>query len=394
MRPRPARSPSPSARPGTCTWSNRTSSACRPASSAAGAQSCLVPLASAAESWSGRLPGRSISWELAAPHISRTAAGIEVARDEAQSPYHARFTQGATLVPRFLLMVEDAPASPIGVASGRREVRSMRSANEKLPWKELPALQGSIEQEFIRPVHLGATLLPFRLLEPWLGVIPWDGSTLLEGSDPRIDLYPGLAEWWTSAEAVWEANKGESHLTLLERIDYRNGLSLQFPVSRHRILYTKSGQYLAAARLDDPRVVVDHKLYWATAGSLEEAQYLTAILNSPALTKLVAPMQARGEHNPRDFDKQVWRLPIPLFDPEDEQHQAARRPCRPSGGDGRSGRCQRPPHLPGAASPHPRGTRPAGRRSGDRRDRARSPEGQFFHLKLPTREELDQAAET
>lgn len=46
-----------------------------------------------------------------------------------------------------------------------------------------------------------------------------------------------------------------------------------------------------------------------------------AILNSPALTKLVAPMQSRGEHNPRDFDKQVWRLPIPIYDPADSRHR-------------------------------------------------------------------------
>jgi len=280
-----------------------------------------VPLPSEAESWSGRLPGRGISWELAAPHVTRTPAGVEVARDAPASPYHARFTQGATLVPRFLLMVEDAPSSPIGVAAGRRAVRSMRSANEKLPWKHLPALQGAVEQEFVRPVHLGSTLLPFRLLEPWLGIVPWDGTTLLDSANPRLDAYPGLADWWTRAEAVWDENKGESHLTLLEQIDFRNKLSLQFPVPPHRILYTKGGQYLAATRIEDTQALIDHKLYWATANSIEEARYLTAILNSLALTKLVAPLQSRGEHNPRDFDKLVWRLPIPLFDSADDVHQ-------------------------------------------------------------------------
>ena len=85
---------------------------------------------------------------------------MEVARDAPASPYHARFTQGATLVPRFLLMVEDAPSSPLGVAAGRRAVRSMRTANEKQPWKDLPGAQGSVEQEFVRPVHLGSTLCP------------------------------------------------------------------------------------------------------------------------------------------------------------------------------------------------------------------------------------------
>ena len=32
-------------------------------------------------------------------------------------------------------------------------------------------------------------------------------------------------------------------------------------------------------------------------------------------------MQSRGEHNPRDFDKLVWRLPIPLYDPDDQDHR-------------------------------------------------------------------------
>ena len=55
--------------------------------------------------------------------------------------------------------------------------------------------------------------------------------------------------------------------------------------------------------------------------AFKEAQYLTAILNSPALTQLLAPMQSRGEHNPRDFDMLVWRLPIPLFDANSPQHR-------------------------------------------------------------------------
>jgi hypothetical protein len=218
-------------------------------------------------------------------------------------------------------MVEDVPASPLGVAAGRRAVRSRRTANEKRPWKLLPALHGAIEAEFIRPVHLGATLLPFRLLQPWLGVIPWDGERLLDSTDPRLELYPGLADWWTRAEEIWDGNKGESHLTLLERSDYRKGLSQQFPTAKHRVYYSASGQYLAAARAEDERAVVEHKLYWAAAESLDEARYLTALLNSPALTGPLASRQSRGEHNPRDFDKLVWELPIPRFEPNDPIHR-------------------------------------------------------------------------
>ena len=143
---------------------------------------------------------------------------------------------------------------------------------------------------------------------------------MLDGSDAKIDLYPGLAAWWRQAESVWEEHKGRNTLTLLGEINFRNKLTLQFPAAPHRVVYTKGGQYLAAARIDDQRVVIDHKLYWATASSLDEARYLTATLNSPALTKLVTPMMSRGEHNPRDFDKQVWRLPVPIYDPADNAH--------------------------------------------------------------------------
>jgi SAM-dependent methyltransferase len=274
-----------------------------------------------AECWSGRLPGRNISWELAGPRLSRTPAGIGVDEGEVNSPYHSRFTQGATLVPSVLIAVEDAPASPIGVAAGRRAVRSRRDANEKSPWKHLGGLEGSVERLFVRPVHLGANLLPYRLLSPRLAVVTWDGSRMLDGSDPSIGLYPGLAEWWTRAESLWDEHKGENRLALLDRVDFRHGISDQFPMSPDRVLYTKSGQYLAAARLNDTDGVVDQSLYWATASSPNEASYLTAILNSPGLTKLLAPLQSRGEHNPRHFAKIVWHLPIPPFDPDEDDHQ-------------------------------------------------------------------------
>lgn len=80
--------------------------------------------------------------------------------------------------------------------------------------------------------------------------------------------------------------------------------------------------YLAAAVLTDQRAVVEHALYWGAASTMDEARYLTAILNSDALTQALRPLQARGEHNPRHYDKYVWRAPIPIFDPADEEHQA------------------------------------------------------------------------
>jgi hypothetical protein len=279
------------------------------------------PLTSDAEEWSGRLPRGNIAWAEAAPRLSRESGGIRVARDAPSSPYAQRFIQGATLVPRVLLVVEDAPAGPLGVGSGRRLVRSKRSSQEKRPWKDVPTLEGVVESIFVRPAFFGSTILPFRLLLPELAVIPWDGTRLLDSDDVRLDLYPDFARWWRSAERIWKQHRSSERLNLLARLDFQRGLRQQLPVMPLRIAYGASGQYLAAAIVEDDQAVIEHKLYWATIASRDEGHYLCAILNSPATTLAVRPLQSRGEHNPRDFDKYIWQLPIPTYDALDPLHQ-------------------------------------------------------------------------
>ncbi|MDN5916925.1 MAG: hypothetical protein L0I76_17770, partial [Pseudonocardia sp.] len=271
------------------------------------------------ENWSGRVPRRNAALSVARPALTRAAATATATGQ--RSPYASRFTQGATLVPRVLVLVEPAQAGPFGAGAGRRMVTSHRSSNEKQPWKELPGMSGSVEKQFIRPILAGDTILPFRAKEPHLGVIPWDGKRLLQGGDDNIDLYPGFADWWRSAERVWESHRTNDKLSLLDQLDYRRKLQAQFPAAQHRVVYSASGMYLAAARVSSETAVTSHVLYWATASTIDEARFLTAILNSPALLELVRPLQARGEHNPRHFDKYVFQVPFPLYDEENDQHQ-------------------------------------------------------------------------
>jgi hypothetical protein len=79
--------------------------------------------------------------------------------------------------------------------------------------------------------------------------------------------------------------------------------------------------YMAAVVVSDPVAVIEHKLYWGPAENLDEARFLTAVLNSDFLTAAVRPLQGRGEHNPRDFDKYVFRLPIPLYNGDIAAHR-------------------------------------------------------------------------
>jgi len=145
---------------------------------------------------------------------------------------------------------------------------------------------------------------------------------MLHGGDERIDYYPGLAAWWREAEELWKANRSSSRLELAGRLDYRHGISDQFPVPERRVVYTKSGMYLAATYVSDQRAIIDQALYWAAAASEDEARYLVTILNSETMTQRVRPLQARGQHNPRHFAKHVWRVPVPMYDPGDSRHRS------------------------------------------------------------------------
>ena len=88
-----------------------------------------------------------------------------------------------------------------------------------------------------------------------------------------------------------------------------------------RVVYAKSGKHLAAAVVEQREAFIDHKLYWAAVESYAEAFYLAGLLNSEAIRTKIAALQSRGRWGARDFDKLVFELPIPRFEPSDPLHR-------------------------------------------------------------------------
>jgi len=277
------------------------------------------PLPTELEVWTGRVPEQNSNWDAVKSRLVQSPGKSQPASDDPTSPWADRFRQGATIVPRLLFFVTSQAAGPLGMPAGKAGVRSLQRVNDKKPWKHLPALEGVVETEFIRPVLLGESVIPFRIAETFEAVIPRDREGLMDGQSDRLDAYEGLASWWRRAEAIWEEHRSSDRLTLIERSDYQHTLEHQFPIQPHRIVYNRSGMHLVAARLNDRRVVIDNSLYWATAASTAEAQYLCAILNSVKFTELVRPFMSYGKDE-RDFHKHIWQIPVPLYDPTDDLH--------------------------------------------------------------------------
>lgn len=290
---------------------------------------CAMPQEAIAHS--GAVAERGTRWQEAEAQLERATKTISPGSTVAPaSPYAELFREGATVLPSALLRVERLPVGPLGAPSGQIRVRSLRSSLEKEPWKNLESMEDFVEADFVQPVYLGSGIAPFRTLATIDAVVPWQEGSLMEGEDPRLDDSLGLARWWRAAEEKWETHKsGSNKLTLRERLNFHKGIEKQYPRAPHRVLYTKSGNQIAACRLDTSPALIDHTLYWAAVDSEEEAHYLAAIFNSTPLHELVEPLMSEGLFGKRHIDKYVFQTPIPAFNPSAALHiELATLGCR------------------------------------------------------------------
>lgn len=284
------------------------------------ASTLATAMPSVIENWSGKVPTGS-TWKEAQLAISRVASTSND-REYTGSLYGQKFRNGATIFPRVLFMVQQAAVTNLGMSQGKIQVMSARSSQEKGVWAALPSRSATpVEAQFVFDVHLGSTLLPFRMIKPQSAVLPYSltKGMMFDPASAEGDAFPLLKKWWGVNEADW-VQSGSGKMSLLEQLNYMGKFESQFPIANIRLAYTKAGTRLAAAVVEDPNAVIDHKLYWASIKSKEEGLYLCAILNSQTAQTWVEPLQSRGNMGARDFDKYVWELPIAIFDNENDLH--------------------------------------------------------------------------
>jgi hypothetical protein len=274
--------------------------------------------------YSGDLPCRDAPEDVADRHLRfqenapRPQQGVFVGG----SPYRAMFRQGATLVPRMLCLVERKQVGRIlGADQSAPYVESRRTTQEKKPWKSLRGIEGRVEAEFVRPVLLGESILPYRIFRPFEGVIPvTDQGTVVDSQAAATRGYQGLSAWMQAAERVWSDHAESGDMTLVGRWNFHNELGSQFPLPAFRVIYSASGTLPAATLVYNGGAVIEHKLYWSSFSTEHEARYLLALLNSEAARRRIAGLQSRGQWGARDFDKVMFTLPIPRFDPTVSLH--------------------------------------------------------------------------
>ena len=287
------------------------------------------PLTGSVERWRGTA---------GAEDVRRETAGIIDTGAAGESPYGGYSRQGATIVPRVLFFVSETENTAIVQAAPTVTVNPRQGSQDKAPWKDLDltAITGqTVEKRHLFSVDLGESIAPYVTLEPLKALLPLKRG---DAAIPTDDSGPGgirlgglerrMRQRWQTVSRMWEENKAlANNLNLVERLDYVRNLSSQLEWQQDagngllRVVYTKSGEPTAAL-LQDSEALIDHLLYWIPCSTIDEADYLLAIINSDALQAAVKPLMSKGQFGPRDLHKHLWKLPIPGFDPTQELHVA------------------------------------------------------------------------
>jgi hypothetical protein len=251
-------------------------------------------LPTAVEVFSGHLPRRDAHRDEADEWLTLRASAWPTGA-ASQSEYAAAFHAGAKLDPRRLILVERVPAGRLGENPAAPLVRGRTGTLDKKPWKQLTPPEGAVEAEFLRPVYLGESIGPFVAFDPVLAVIPWSehNRALLTSDSAAKEGFSLLSAWLGTCEALWTKH-GKGRTSFREKLDFYHLLTTQFPIRGPRVVYSKSGTNPAAAIITDDRAVIDHKLYWSTIATEDEAHYLVAIFNSETARSRVEHWQSQG----------------------------------------------------------------------------------------------------
>jgi hypothetical protein len=203
--------------------------------------------------YSGTLPYRDAPEKIADKVLKlvKNAPAPTEGTFEGGSEYRSAFRNGATLYPRMLCFVERKQAGRLGANPSAPLVASRRSNQEKPPWKDLPSINNAVEAEFLRPLMLGESILPFRVFRPFEIVAPLDANGKLLNAEAAANRgFTNLHVWMRRAEKLWDEHT-MSKASLIEQLDYFGKLSAQFPIAPLRVVYSKAGTQPAACLIRD-----------------------------------------------------------------------------------------------------------------------------------------------
>lgn len=299
----------------------------------------------------GRLTKHNSSWEIAQAKIAESKTTYfysqqgkssaftksQVKQNLKSNPYKKLFTQGATIVPRTFYFIEADKNFEINANKDNREpkVKTLNSikADAKKPWNEI-SFKGHMHSECIFYTAISRSILPFILFNPDFVTLP----ILIENNKNKKQIniytpdellklgYIKSYKWFKDCENIWDINKTEKskNMSANDRINFQKGLTSQNLNAPYLVLYNASAKDANATivkREDyDLEFIVESKTYALYTDNLNEAYYLTSILNSTLPNAMMKDFQSKGLFGARDVHKKILDIYFPQYDEANKIH--------------------------------------------------------------------------
>ncbi|HMF30813.1 MAG TPA: N-6 DNA methylase, partial [Candidatus Lokiarchaeia archaeon] len=239
----------------------------------------------------------------------------------APSPYHDRFFQGASLVPRNLVFVKiQSVDGGLVIITPDPSVKAQYDKG----WDFLPYESAQVWAADVRKVIKSTELLPFHALGTCLNFLPLRAvEDDVDGVGPYYD-FPDPAEMeehsrqhYLHLEELYQQHRQAAGAvpTLREELTYLNKLCNRVQRAPLRVIHNASGTIPKAAILRDDTIIVDSTLYQCACRSDDEAYYLLGIINSPVLRdniSRICPTGAKG--SVRHLNLSLWDFPFPEYE--------------------------------------------------------------------------------
>jgi hypothetical protein len=301
--------------------------------------------------FSARLREHNCQWAEAVPKLTETPATWYYAKqgqssafstrkmkaNNLENPYKKLFRNGATIFPRcfyFVDLVGETPSDwhdrllTVSTAEGIK-------TDAKVPWKSIEFNHKRLESRFLFRTALARSILPFALYEPDLVALPMLIETepnrkvvrLFMAEELQREGYLHAAAWFTDRERIWDQLKTEKSrsMTANDRLDFQRGLTEQNLDHQFLVLYNSSAKNANATvirREDlDLEFFAENTTYWYSTANLEEAYYLSSILNSDAPNEMMKDFQAKGLFGARHVHKKILDIYYPQYDGQVEAHR-------------------------------------------------------------------------
>ena len=297
----------------------------------------------------GRLPSHNCHYDIAGTQLKETsvkwylktqgrATAFSTTKSSVKNainPYKKHFNQGATIVPRSFYFVDLNQEMPNDFINRIINIKTSADSqtDAKAPWKM--TLSGQVESKFIFRTAISKSVLPFYLHNPAWITLPitvekeTDGLKRIKLHTPKQLMKSGelkACSWFENAETVWDIRKTEKNKNInsSDYLNWLNKLTDQNLNIRYLVLYTASAKDAHALVFDrqslDFEFLAESKTYVYYTNNKQEADYLSAMLNSSIPNKQIKDFQTRGLFGPRDIHKKILDVYFPEFNAHNKLH--------------------------------------------------------------------------